>query len=53
MVRVWDVQSGEQVKRVAGHSGAVLSLQYSPDGKFFASASADKTVRIWNAATKA
>jgi eukaryotic-like serine/threonine-protein kinase len=34
------------------HSAAVLTIAWSPDGKKIASASADKTVHIWNATSK-
>ncbi len=34
------------------HSAAVLKIAWSPDGKKIASASADKTVHIWNATSK-
>jgi eukaryotic-like serine/threonine-protein kinase len=34
------------------HSAAVLDIAWSPDGKKIASASADKTVHIWNAKSK-
>jgi WD40 repeat protein len=34
----------EEVKTLEGHSGLVCSVAFSPDGKYLASGSADKTV---------
>jgi RNA polymerase sigma factor (sigma-70 family) len=36
-----------------GHKGAVRALAFAPDGKAIATSGADKTIRIWDAATGA
>ncbi|MEX1096270.1 MAG: serine/threonine-protein kinase [Planctomycetales bacterium] len=42
-----DLATGDPLHRYTGHSGDILSLTISPDGRTFASGSQDKTIRIW------
>ena len=42
-----------QVRTLTGHSDTVFSVAFSPDGTRVVSGSADKLVKIWDAATGA
>ena len=53
-IKIWHTNSdGTQklIRTIAGHKDGVSQIKYSPDGKLIASASWDKTIKLWNAET--
>ncbi|MBM3727266.1 MAG: hypothetical protein FJW40_17810 [Acidobacteria bacterium] len=49
-VKLWDRQ-GTLLRTLQGHSDCIYALAISPDGKLIATASYDKMVKLWDAAT--
>jgi WD40 repeat protein len=47
LIKLWDVSTKEETTTLRGHAFSVYSLAFSPDGAL-ASASWDKTVKVWN-----
>jgi WD40 repeat protein/serine/threonine protein kinase len=54
-IQLWNAKTGQRVERAFGsgasaHSDAVLSVEFSGDGKQLVSASYDYSARLWNVA---
>ena len=65
VVLLWDLESGEELRRLVGHAGGVQSVEFSADGErlltcsggqflsdaFVPDPARDNTVRLWDVAT--
>jgi WD40 repeat protein len=49
-LRLWDVQTGQELRRFRGHTKPVLGVVFSRDGKQALSGGLDGTVRWWDLA---
>jgi len=50
-VVIREVASGRAIHMLTGHSAEVVSLAFSPDGRRLATASFDRTIKLWNTST--
>jgi len=48
VARVWEAMGGREITRLS-HADGLEAIAFSPDGKYIATASDDKTARIWEA----
>jgi WD40 repeat protein len=48
---IYDAQSGKELNLFAGHTGIILSVAYSPDGRTIMSGGLNHAVDLWDAVT--
>jgi len=46
--RLWDLETGNLLQTFTKHANDVMDITYSHNGKWIATASADKTVELWS-----
>ncbi|WP_375328825.1 NACHT and WD repeat domain-containing protein [Microcystis sp. BLCC-F210] len=50
-IKLWNVETGQEIRTLKGHDNFVTSVNFSPDGKTLVSGSVDKTIKLWNVET--
>jgi len=50
-IKLWNVETGKEIRTLKGHDELVISVNFSPDGKTLVSGSYDKTIKLWNLGT--
>jgi len=48
VVKLWDSYTGQIMRTLEGHLLGISDIAWSNDGEYIASASDDKTIRIWS-----
>jgi WD40 repeat protein/tRNA A-37 threonylcarbamoyl transferase component Bud32 len=48
-IRMWDVDTAQEVLSLKGHTSGILDVTFSPDGKSVAAVSQDGALRVWDA----
>jgi len=46
-IKIWSIETGDEIMSLQGHSYPVRSVAFSLDGKWLASGSKDETIKIW------
>lgn len=47
-IKMWDLESGRELRNLEGHSGAVMGLAMDADGRSALSGSSDTTIKFWD-----
>ncbi len=49
--KLWDLNTGREVRSFLGHEGSVNCISFTHDAKFMVTSSSDNTAKLWNVST--
>jgi WD40 repeat protein len=50
-VRLWDVETGKELRRFEGHTEWISGVAFSPDGRQAVTTALDRSMRLWDVET--
>jgi WD40 repeat protein len=50
-LKVWDLETGGEIRTLQGHTGYVLSVAVTSDGRYAISGADDRTLKVWDLET--
>ncbi len=50
-IKIWNADTGKEIRHLKGHGASVTGLAFTPDGARLASSGADKKVVVWDLST--
>ena len=50
-MRIWDLETGQTLTTLQGHTDTVSAVAITPDGRRAVSGSEDRTLRVWDLQT--
>jgi WD40 repeat protein len=46
-IKIWNVETGQEVQSLSGHDRPVYAVAYDAGGRWLASGSEDGTIKLW------
>jgi tetratricopeptide (TPR) repeat protein len=50
-IKLWNINTGQEIKTLTGHSDEVKAVAFSPDGKLLVSGDRDHIIKLWDVST--